>query len=92
MDICHECRDLRVERDSYRDRALAAERLLDALQWAIEDHVRVGGLMVGIKDIGDIKQIAEAFAEHREKLVAEALDAFVSSGGHPEAVKKFYPQ
>lgn len=92
MQICHECKDLRIERDAYRDRALAAERLLNALQWAIQDDVTLGGLMIGIKDWGDIKQVAEAFAEQREKLVAQALDEFAASGGHPEAMKKLYPQ
>lgn len=92
MQICHECKDLRVERNAYRDRALAAERLLNALQRVIEDDASVGGLMIGIKDGYSIVQIAEMFAEQHEKLVAEALDAYALSGGHPEASKKFYPQ
>jgi hypothetical protein len=91
MHVCHECKDLRVERDAFRDRALAAERLLNALQWAIQDDATVGGLMVGIKDLHDIRLVAEAFAEQREKLVSQALTDFVNSSGHPESIKRFYP-
>lgn len=85
--VCYECRDLKRERDSFRDRALTAERRLSALEWASDKEDLVGGILVGLKNGLSVEQIADEFATHREKIVAEALDNFVSNRGPSEVAK-----